>query len=153
MPNLVQWSDVGAIFLAIRGDATAPTLKNLTAGSLLLSNEIDPGVTPDSYADWRLRCRFNVAPGNKELVLCWFVLDVGDAGAYEDGSSTVEPNRNPDLIFSVRNVTTQQVIAFRQAELPKSPFKILLKNDTAQGFKNANDENQLHNSTYNEEIQ
>ena len=153
MANPIQWTDVGAVTLAIAGDASSPTLKNLAAGGLILSNEIDPGATPDSYADFRLRVRFASAPVDKEIVFCYFLIDVGDAGAYEDGSITVEPNRNPDLFFSVRAVSTQQVIAIRQAVLPKSPFKILLKNDATPAFTNTNDENQLHYSVYNEEIQ
>ena len=152
MPNLIQWSDVGTKTIVINGDATTPTLKNLSAGSLKISNEIDPGATPDSFADFILRCRFAASPGAK-LVLAWLLLDVGDAGAYEDGSDSVEPARMPDFIFPVRNVTTQQVIGAWQVELPKAPYKVLIKNDTDAAMTNTDDENQLHRSNYNPEIQ
>lgn len=152
MANLVQWSDVGTVVLVLNGDATTPTLKNLSAGSLKISDEIDPGATPDSYMDFRLRCRFTASPG-KTLILCWFILDVGDAGAIEDGSDSVEPSKMQDFHFVTRAVSTQQIIAARQVVIPKSPFKVLLKNDTAVGMTNTDNENQLHSSKYNEEIQ
>lgn len=152
MPNPIKWEDVGTVVLVLNGDASAPTLKNLTAGGLKISNEIDPGATPDSFMDFRLRARFQADPG-KALVLCWFIIDVGDAGAIEDGSDSIEPNRNPDFVFVTRAVTVQQIIGARQVEIPKSPFKVLLKNDTSVQMTNTDDENQLHSSKYNREIQ
>ncbi len=151
MANPIKWEDVGAVVLVLNGDATTPTLKNLGVDGLKISDEIDPGATPDSYMDFRLRGRWQSSPG-KAIVRCWFILDVGDAGAYEDGSDSVEPNRNPDFTFITRAVTTQQVMSARQIVIPKSPFKILLKN-TAIAMTNTDDENQLHSSKYNREIQ
>ena len=151
MANPIQWTDVGSVVIVLNGDVTTPTLKNLGIDGLKISNEIDPGATPDSYMDFRLRARFVSSPG-KAIVLCWFILDVGDAGVYEDGSDSVEPNRNPDFTFVTRAVTTQQVLAARQVVIPKSPFKVLLKN-TPIALTNTDNENQLHSSKYNREIQ
>ncbi len=106
MANLIQWSDVGSLVLVLNGDATTPTLKNLGIDGLKISDEIDPGATPDSYMDFRLRARFISSPG-KAVVQGWFIIDVGDAGAYEDGSDSVEPNRNPDFTFITREVVRQ----------------------------------------------
>ncbi len=151
MPNPIQWTDVGTVVIVLNGDATTPTLKNLGGNGLKISDEIDPGATPDSYMDFRLRARFVSSPG-KAIIRCWFILDVGDAGVFEDGSDSVEPNRNPEFTFVTRAVTTQQVMAARQIIIPKSPFKILLKN-TSIAVTNTDDENQLHSSKYNREIQ
>lgn len=152
MANAVKYSSPGTLTLTIAGDGSSPTLKNLANGSRILSNAIS--TTRDELSDWRLRVRLQSAPTAGRQVRCWFIQDVGDASAYEDGDASTEPLRQPDLIFAVRAVTTQQVIAgMRGVKKPNSAFKVLLLNDTGQTFTNTNDETQLHHSFYNDEIQ
>jgi hypothetical protein len=148
--NLIKYGAIGALTLAIRGDATAPTLKNLANNARVLSDEIS---TRDILSDWRLRVRLAVAPTAGRLVLAWFVIDVGDNNEYEDGDSATEGLKAPDLLFPVRAVTTQQVIAVRGIRKPNTPFKVLVRNDTGQAFTNVDNESQLHWSAYNDEIQ
>jgi hypothetical protein len=150
MANLIKWGTPGALLTAIDGVTATPTLKNLAVGARVLSNEI---ATRDEFTDWRLKVRFGTAPTAGRLVLAWFLIDTGDNNEFEDGSDTVEPFKNPDLSFPVRGVTTQQVVALRGIRKPNSPMKILLKNDTNQGFTNTDSENVLSYSLYNLEIQ
>ena len=154
MPTDILWSDVSSATLVIAGDSSSPTLKNLSDGNRILSDEIDPAGGP-RYGDFRLRCRFDSAPSAGELVQCWFILDVGDDGTYEDGSSSVQPLRSPDFIFAVRNVSTQQIISasLKEGLLPACPYKILLVNNAGQDMTNTDNENQLHYSTYKDQIQ
>jgi hypothetical protein len=51
-----------------------------------------------------------------------------DGTNYEDGSSTVTPARNPDLVFPLRAVTTAQRIVVI-GDLPPGSFVALLRND------------------------
>ena len=144
------YSAVGARTIAIPGGATAPTLKNLADGARVLGDEID---TRNQLSDWVLRVRFVSAPTAGVLVRVWFILDVGNASEFEDGSATVEPQRAPDLFFPVNAVTTQQVIAAAGVPIrkPNAPFKPLLKNDTLVAFTNTDNENELYYSFFDTE--
>lgn len=147
-----KWTDVGAVSLVIAGDASAPTLKNLANNSYILSSEVDPGATSlDQYSNWRLRCRGTTI--TKGVVAkCWFVLDVGDGGSYDDTSGTNTPDRAPDFVFYGYGVSTQQVLQSVPAVVmrPPSPFKVLCQNTSGVTWTNTNDENQLHESTFND---
>ncbi len=151
MANAIKYS-VPSFALAIAGDASSPTLKNLATGARILSAAMT--TSRDEFSDWRLRVRLQSAPTAGRQVRCWFITDVGDQGVYEDGGVSVEPLRAPDLIFPVLAVTTQQIIGgMRRILKPNAAYKILLLNDTGVAFTNTNDENQLHLATYNDEVQ
>ena len=151
MANAIKYSMPVALTLVIAGDASSPTLKNLANSARLLSNAI--ASSRDQLSDWRLRVRLQVAPTAGRLVLGWFVVDTGDNAEYEDGDASTEPLKPPDLLFPVRAVLSQQVIALRRVLKPNTAYKVLIKNDTGQAFTNTDNENQLHNSLYNNEIQ
>ena len=150
MANAIKYTSP-SFTLGIAGDASSPTLKNLASGARILSTAI--ATSRDEWSDWRLRVRLASAPAAGRQVRGWFIADMGDQGAYEDGDASVEPFRQPDLVFAVRAVATQQVIVMRGVKKPNCAFKVLLLDDTGQAFTNTNDENQLHYSVYNDEIQ
>jgi hypothetical protein len=147
-----KWTDVGAVSLVIAGDASSPTLKNLANSGYILSSEVDPGAgSLDQYSNWRLRLRATTA--TKGVVAkCWFVLDVGDGASYDDTSGTNTPDRAPDFVFYGYGVATQQVLQSvpQFVVRPPSPFKVLFQNTCGATLTNTNDENQLHESTFNE---
>lgn len=147
-----KWTDVGAVSLVIAGDASSPTLKNLANSGYILSNEVDPGAgSLDQYANYRLRLR-GTTPTKGIVAKCWYVLDVGDGGAYDDTSGTNTPDRAPDFVFFGYAVSTQQVLQSTPAIVtrPPSPYKVLFQNTTGVTLTNTNDENQLHESTFND---
>lgn len=152
MATTNKWTDVGAVSLVIAGDASSPTLKNLANNGYILSNEIDPGAgSLDQYANYRLRLRATTA--TKGVVAkCWYVLDVGDSGSYDDTSATNTPDRAPDFVFYGYGVATQQVLNSTPARVdrPPSPHKVLFQNTCGATLTNTNDENQLHESTFND---
>lgn len=147
-----KWTDVGAVSLVIAGDASSPTLKNLANSGYILSNEVDPGAgSLDQYANYRLRLR-GTTPTKGIVAKCWYVLDVGDGGAYDDTSGTNTPDRAPDFVFFGYAVSTQQVLQSTPAIVtrPPSPYKVLFQNTTGVTLTNTNDENQLHESMFND---
>ncbi len=152
MATTSKWTDVGSVSLVIAGDASSPTLKNLANNSYILSSEIDPGATSlDQFATYR--CRLRATTASKGVVAkCWYILDVGDGGAYDDTSGTNTPDRAPDFVFYGYGVATQQVLQSTPQFVtrPAHPFKILYQNTCGATLTNTNDENQLHESTFND---
>ncbi len=148
-----KWTDVGAVSLVIAGDTSSPTLKNLASNGYILSAEVDPGAgSLDQYGNWRLRTRGATAMTKGVVAKCWFVLDVGDGGSYDDTSGTNTPDRAPDFVFYGYAVSTQQVLQSTPAVVmrPPSPFKVLFQNTSGVGLTNTDNENQLHESTFND---
>lgn len=152
MATTNKWTDVGSVSLVIAGDASSPTLKNLANNGYILSSEIDPGATSlDQYVTYRARQRCTTA--TKGVVAkCWFILDVGDGGAYDDTSGTNTPDRAPDFVFYGYGVATQQVLQSTPAIItrPAHPYKVLYQNTSGATLTNTNDENQLHESKFND---
>ena len=147
-----KWTDVGAVSLVIAGGASSPTLKNLANAGYILSSEVDPGAgSLDMYSNWRLRLRATT-PTKGVVAKCWFVLDVGDAGSDDITSGTNTPDRAPDFVFFGYAITTQQILQSVPSVVmrPPSPFKVLFQNTSGATLTNTDDENQLHESTFNE---
>ena len=93
------------------------------------------GGAGDGYllAEVELVVTFTVAPGANTGVPVW-LLAAPDGTNYEDGSASITPARNPELVFPVRAVTTAQRIT-RRILLPQGLMTPLLKNDgTGQAF-------------------
>lgn len=152
MATTNKWTDVGAVSLVIAGDASTPTLKNKATTVYTLSGEIDPGATSlDQYATYRLRLRATT-PTKGVVAKCWYVLDVGDGASYDITDGTNTPDRAPDFVFNGYAITTQQILQSIPAVVmrPSHPFKVLLQNTSGATTTNTDDENQLHESTFNE---
>ena len=146
-----SWTDVGAVSLVIAGDTSSPTLKNLANNGYILASEIDPGTSGAQLATYR--CRLRATTATKGVVAkCWYVLDVGDGGSYDDTSGTNTPDRAPDFVFYGYGVATQQVLQSVPmfVSRPPHPFKVLFQNVCGATLTNTNDENQLHESTFND---
>lgn len=152
MANSVKWSALATHTLAIAGDASSPTLKNLASGSLILGDAIDWTADKSQFGLWQLRVRGASAFSSGGYVAVYFVL-AQDGTNYEDGGTSVTPAKAPAMIFPVRAVNTQQIIVIPHALFPPSKFKPLLINSGGQAFTNTNDENQLHYRAYSDEIQ
>lgn len=71
---------------------------------------------------------FPSAPTANTAFCCWLLREV-DGTNYEDGGTSVTPTRPPDLIFTVRAVTTAQRIIQECDMPPSSAFRALLRND------------------------
>jgi hypothetical protein len=152
MATTSKWTDVGAVSLVIAGDASSPTLKALPSNGYILGAEVDPGATSlDQFATYRLKCRGTTI--TKGVVAkCWYVLDVGDGALYDDTSATNTPDRAPDFVFYAYGVTAQQEVQSTPmfVSRPPHPFKILIQNTSGVAWTNVNDDNQLHESTFND---
>lgn len=152
MATTNKWTDPGAVSLVIAGDASSPTLKNLANSSYILGNEIDPGATSlDQYSNWRLKLRATT-PTKGVVAKCWFIRDVGDNGNHDSTNGTNTPDRAPDFVFYGYAITTQQYLQSSPADVqrPACPFKVLFQNTSGATLTNVDDENQLHESTYND---
>jgi hypothetical protein len=116
----------------IRGTATtvlSTDLNSLANNALVLSSAITLSTGEPGYqrCEAELVVTFPTAPTANTAFVVWLLREV-DGTNYEDGSSTITPTRNPDLVFTLRAVTTVQRIAV-VGELPPGSFKALLRND------------------------
>lgn len=102
--------------LANNAQAVSAAAISLTAG--------EPGY---ESVEGELVVTFPSAPNANFCILVWLLREI-DGTNYEDGSASVTPTRNPDLIFPVRPVTTAQRI-IQVCDLPPGSFKTLVRND------------------------
>lgn len=149
--NSIKWSTLGTFTQIINGDGVAPTLKNLAGGTYKIGDEIDNS-NGDRYSQWELSIRGQTAFGAGAYVSIYFIHAVNGTN-YEDGSDTVIPNRDPDMVFAIRPTADQQKIAVSNILLPPNKFKPLFVNNTGIALTNTDDENLLSYRTYTDEIQ
>lgn len=118
---------------------TADTVMSTELNSLASNSNAVKGsavsLTTESYAmaEVELVVTFGSLPTANTAVSIWFLREIDDTN-YEDGTSSITPNRNPDVVFAIRNTTnTQRLI--KTCALPPGTFKPLVRNDgTGQAF-------------------
>jgi len=116
----------------IRGTATTvldTDLNSLANNALALSSAITLSTGEPGYqrCEAELVVTYGTAPTANTACVVWLLREI-DGTNYEDGSTTVTPSRNPDLVFPLRAVTTAQRIVVI-GDLPPGSFKVLLRND------------------------
>jgi hypothetical protein len=116
----------------IRGTATTALstgLNSLANNALVASSAITLSTGEPGYqrCEAELVVTYGAAPTANTACVVWLLREV-DGTNYEDGSSTVTPSRNPDLVFPLRAVTTAQRIVVT-GDLPPGSFVALLRND------------------------
>lgn len=94
-------------------------------GSAISLTSGEPGYL---FCEAELVVTFGSAPTANTSFCCWLLREI-DGTNYEDGSTSVTPTRPPDLIFTVRAVTTAQRLIAVCDMPPSSIFKALLRND------------------------
>jgi hypothetical protein len=116
----------------IRGTATTALstgLNSLANNALVASSAITLSTGEPGYqrCEVELVVTYGTAPTANTACVVWLLREI-DGTNYEDGSSTVTPSRNPDLVFPLRAVTTAQRIVVT-GDLPPGSFVALLRND------------------------
>jgi hypothetical protein len=116
----------------IRGTATTALstgLNSLANNALVASSAITLSTGEPGYqrCEAELVVTYGTAPTANTACVVWLLREI-DGTNYEDGSSTVTPSRNPDLVFPLRAVTTAQRIVVT-GDLPPGSFVALLRND------------------------
>ena len=116
----------------IRGTATTALstgLNSLANNALVASSAITLSTGEPGYqrCEAELVVTYGTAPTANTACVVWLLREI-DGTNYEDGSSTVTPTRNPDLVFPLRAVTTAQRIVVT-GDLPPGAFVALLRND------------------------
>jgi hypothetical protein len=92
-------------------------------------------LTTQSYvlAEVELRVQFGGTPTANTSVSVWFLREV-DGTNFEDGSGSITPARNPDVVIPVRATSNVQRI-IKSCILPAGSFIPLIRNDgTGQSF-------------------
>lgn len=97
---------------------TSGALDGLTSTSLAAASPVTLTNAGYVFGLFELTIKFGTAPTANTTINIWF-LNAIDGSNYEDGSSSVTPQRNPDLVFPLRNVNTTQRIT-KTARLPLS---------------------------------
>jgi len=116
----------------VRGTATTALstgLNSLANNALVASSAITLSTGEPGYqrCEAEIVVTYGTAPTANTACVVWLLREV-DGTNYEDGSSTVTPSRNPDLVFPLRAVTTAQRIVVT-GDLPPGSFVALLRND------------------------
>lgn len=79
------------------------------------------------FVEGELLVTFGSAPTANTSFCVWLLREI-DGTNYEDGGTSVTPTRPPDMIFSVRPVTTGQRIV-QVSDLPPGAPRVLIRND------------------------
>ena len=108
----------------LNGLANNATVLSSVAGSSGLITLTSTGY-PQALAE--LVVTFGTAPTANTTINVWFLTEI-DGTNLEDGSSSLVPQRSPDLFFPLRGVTTAQRIA-KTCKLPVTAFKVLVQNN------------------------
>lgn len=66
-------------------------------------------------------------------VYVWFLQET-DGSNFEDGSASVTPTRNPDVIFTLRGVTAAQRIVQEIFNIPVGNIRALVRNQGGVAF-------------------
>lgn len=151
MANAVKWSALGTFTEVIHDDASAPTMKALAAGAAKLGEEID-NTQGNLYGLFELMARGATAFTTGDYIAVYFILAANGTN-YEDGSDSVVPSREPDIVFPLRATAAQQKITAKNVLLPACKFKPLLVNNGSVALTNTNAENALNYRSYSNEIQ
>ena len=94
---------------------------------------ISPTSSEYTLVEVELYVTFGTAPTANTGIAVWFLREI-DGTNYEDGSASITPTRNPDVVFGVRATTNAQRI-IKTCMLPPGAFKPLVRNDgTGQAF-------------------
>jgi hypothetical protein len=115
----------------VRG--TADTILTTELNSLannsnvVKSTAIAPTSTSYTMVEVELVVTFGSTPTANTGISVWFLREI-DGTNYEDGSSTVTPTRNPDVVFGIRATTNAQRM-IKTCVLPPGNFKPLVRND------------------------
>lgn len=100
------------------------------------------------FGEFELYIASSAAAMTANTAFVGWILQPLDGTNFEDGGTSVTPSRSPDLIFTVRAVSTAQRL-YSRAEMPTGTFRILLRNDgTGQAI--ASSANTLKVRTYTE---
>jgi len=93
-------------------------------GSAVAFEAADQGMR---FVEGELLVTFGTNPTANTSFCVWLLREV-DGTNYEDGGTSVTPTRPPDMILTVRAVTTaQRIIAV--CDLPPGAPKALIRND------------------------
>lgn len=127
--NIIMQSDLNTLAngAAVISAATENTV--MTGGVVTPTNSNYPN------AEFEHVSSSTAAATAQTTVLYWFLRAI-DGSTYEEGSSSVIPTRDPDLVFIMEALTSQRVT--KQAKMPVGPFKVLCQNNSGQAFLSAN---------------
>ena len=105
-------------------------LNSLANNSNVLSGAITltAGDVGYRFGEWELYIASSAASMTANTAFVGWIIQALDGTNDEDGGTSVTPARSPDLIFSVRAVSTAQRLTWI-SELPTGSFKVLLRND------------------------
>lgn len=104
-------------------------LNSLTNGSRAVSSAVADN--RDIYGDFELVVTYGSAPAADAPVYLYF-LESPDGTNTEDGSSSITPSAPPDVIFTLRAVTTAQRVVRNRVPLPNGDYTVLLVNAAGQ---------------------
>ena len=110
---------------------TGIAAETVAAGANFLGSEIDNSANLDDEAAIEVlhTCSTAATAGG---VLMIYLLAAIDGTNYEDGGTSVDPSRVPDMVVVTRNVTTDQRTTRWRVPLPPHKVKILVRSELDQ---------------------
>lgn len=146
--NLTKWSSYGTTKTAINA---ASEFKNITTGNgAITSSAIDNTAGyPLADMEFLFETAGTVSAGGYGEF--WFVL-ASDGSTYEDGSGSVFPARNADLVVPLRAVSGSQRVTIKRVTFPQGLFKTIFKNNSGQTTTNTDSLTMLYYRTYTPDL-
>lgn len=136
----------------LRGDSQSllSTELNSLANNSNAAHSSSVSLTSAGYldAEVELLVTFGTSPTANTPIYVWLLREI-DGTNFEDGSSTVTPTRPPDIIYTVRAVTTAQRIVQTVYDIPPGTIKPLVRNaGTGQAFASSGNTLTIRPKTY-----
>ena len=128
MPTITQLRGTADTLLSTELNSLANNSNAVHATSVTLSSAgyLD--------AEAELLVTFGTTPTANTPIYVWLLREI-DGTNFEMGSASVTPNRPPDIIFTITNVTTAQRIIRSVIDIPPGPIRPLVRNaGTGQAF-------------------
>jgi hypothetical protein len=115
----------------IRGTADSILTTELNSlannSNAVKATAIAPTSSEYTMVEVELYVTFGSTPTANTGISIWFLREI-DGTNYEDGSASITPTRNPDVVFGVRATTNAQRM-IKTCILPPGNFKPLVRND------------------------
>ena len=124
MANAIKWTTPTSRTTGI----AAPSL---SAGANYLGSAIDNDTNKDRWLHLDIEMTHGSSPTANTVHEIYLIYAI-DGTNYEDGGVSVDPSKNPTLLFAVKAQTTTQRQSFVNIPIAPFKFKILIKSEVSQ---------------------
>lgn len=146
--NLTKWSAYGSTKTAVNAASEFKNIAN-AAGAITASAIDNTAGYP--LADLELLFNVGTAASAGAYAEFWFIIAL-DGSTYEDGSATVFPARQADVVVPLRAVSGSQTATVKRITWPQGLFKTVFRNQSGQTTTNTDSLTMLYYRAYTPDL-